>query len=48
MKAIAEVSRRMLSVLRMAPDIGTSEWASSIAGVFGESTATVSPRLMPE
>src|ERR1700693_6013551 len=35
MKAIASASRRVFSVLRTAPAIGTPKWHSSISGVFG-------------
>ena len=47
MNASASASRRVLSVLRIAPLIGTPKCASTIGGVFGSIAATVSPLPMP-
>ena len=40
-------SRRMLMLFSTAPGIGTPKCASSMGGVFGSMTATVSPGPMP-
>jgi len=42
MKARVSASRRVLRVLSTAPDMGTPKWASTIGGVLGSITATVS------
>ncbi len=47
MKEMASASRRTLRVLSTAPIIGTPKCASSIAGMFGSITATVSPLPIP-
>ena len=47
MNAIAAASRRVFSVLRTPPVIGTPKCASTIGGVFGTITATVTPRPTP-
>ncbi|MNN44252.1 hypothetical protein D3C81_1585330 [compost metagenome] len=47
MKAMASASRRTFKVLSTAPVMGTPKCASSMAGVLGSITATVSPRPMP-
>ena len=47
MKAIASGSRRVLREFNTAPTIGTPKWASTIGGVFGNITATVSPTPIP-
>ena len=47
MKPIASASRRVLSVFKVAPVIGTPKCTSTIAGMFGSITATVSPTPMP-
>jgi hypothetical protein len=47
MKAMAAASRRVLSALSTAPDIGTPKWHSSISGVLDSIAATVSPRPTP-
>ncbi|MCY1374792.1 hypothetical protein D9M69_621550 [compost metagenome] len=40
-------SRRWLIALSTAPASGMPKWASSMAGVLGASTDTVSPGAMP-
>lgn len=47
MKASVGASSRVLSVLSTAPAIGMPKWASTIAGVLGSITATVSFLPMP-
>ena len=47
MKAMASGSSRVLRVLSTAPAIGMPKWASTMGGVLGSITATVSPTLMP-
>jgi hypothetical protein len=47
MKAIASGSSRVLRVLSTAPDIGTPKCASTMGGVLGSITATVSFLPMP-
>ena len=47
MKAIASPSSRVFSVFSTAPVIATPKWASTIAGMLGSITATVSPTPMP-
>ena len=42
MKARASASRRVFKVFSTAPAMGTPKWASTIGGVFGRITATVS------
>ena len=47
MNSTLGVSSRVFSVLSTAPSMGTPKCASTMAGMFGSMTATVSPRLMP-
>ncbi len=47
MNATAAGSSRVLSALSTAPAIGMPKWASTIGGVLGSITATVSPWPMP-
>lgn len=47
MNSTDEMSSRVLIVLSTAPAIGTPKCASTIAGMFGSSAATVSPRATP-
>jgi len=47
MKATAAGSSRVLSALSTAPTMGTPKWASTMGGVLGSITATVSPLPMP-
>ena len=47
MKPIASASSLVLSVLSVAPVIGTPKCTSTIGGMLGSMTATVSPTPMP-
>ncbi len=48
MKAIMAASSLVLSALSTAPTMGTPKCASTSAGMLGATTATVSPRPMPQ
>jgi len=47
MKATVSASSRTLMAHSTAPSMGTPKCASTIAGVLGAMTATVSPRCTP-
>ena len=44
---IVRASRRVLMLLRIAPDMGTVKWSSYMAGMLGAMTDTTWPLLMP-
>ena len=44
---IVRASRRVLMLLRIAPDMGTAKWSSYMAGMLGAMTDTTWPLLMP-
>lgn len=45
---MVRASRRVLIVLKIAPDIGTAKWSSYMAGMLGAITETTWPVLIPK